>query len=306
MRFNKHQRDIIKAINNKEVYDIESFVKKFNLYEHFSIDKERIKAAFDNAESGKEYPVDVVKNLLDHGNKRRISVAAKLEYTDNIKKVTFDNCCYEYDLWDEKGFNIAIDYDEIVGFISLWEYLKRELDVFEIEKEVSKSEIELFFRKYKKMTNMSNKTSNYIPIVEEEPLRMIDDKLQRKVGDVDYNAIKRNAYDYVEEDIKIDSEQLKIFSTYLHKKILPTPSLTKYVSNRYRTEDEKATRISLIIAIVSIVISICTSLFSVYATFKVDPSNDNLKIIQEKLDTIENSIKDDTDNKTKIEIRLSR
>ena len=54
------------------------------------------------------------------------------------------------------------------------------------------------------MTNMSNKTSNYIPIVEEEPLRMIDDKLQRKVGDVDYNAIKRNAYDYVEEDIKID------------------------------------------------------------------------------------------------------
>ena len=183
MRFNKHQRDIIKAINNKEVYDIESFVKKFNLYEHFSIDKEKIKAAFDNAESGKEYPVDVVKNLLDHGNKKRISVAAKLEYTDNIKKVTFDNCCYEYDLWDEKGFNIAIDYDEIVGFISLWEYLKRELDVFETEKEVSKSEIELFFRKYEKMTNMSNKTSNYIPIVEEETLRMIDDKLQRKVGD---------------------------------------------------------------------------------------------------------------------------
>ena len=43
-----------------------------------------------------------------------------------------------------------------------------------------------------------------------------------------------------------------------------------------------------------------------YATFKVDPSNDNLKIIQEKLDTIENNIKDDMDNKTKIEIRLSR
>ena len=73
----------------------------------------------------------------------------------------------------------------------MWEYLERELDVFETEKEVSKSEIELFFRKYKKMTNMSNKTSNYIPIVEEEPLRMIDDKLQRKVGDVDYNAIKK-------------------------------------------------------------------------------------------------------------------
>ena len=33
MRFNKHQRDIIKAINNKEVYDIESFVKKFKLYQ---------------------------------------------------------------------------------------------------------------------------------------------------------------------------------------------------------------------------------------------------------------------------------
>lgn len=113
MRFNKHQRDIIKAINNKEVYDIESFVKKFKLYEHFIVDKEKIKKAFD--ESGKVYPVDVVKNLLEHENKRRISVPAKLEYTENKKKVTFNNCCYEYDLWDEKGFYIAIDYDEIVA-----------------------------------------------------------------------------------------------------------------------------------------------------------------------------------------------
>lgn len=115
MRFNKHQRDIIKAINNKEVYDIESFVKKFKLYEHFIVDKEKIKKAFDESESGKVYPVDVVKNLLEHENKRRISVPAKLEYTENKKKVTFNNCCYEYDLWDEKGFYIAIDYDEIVA-----------------------------------------------------------------------------------------------------------------------------------------------------------------------------------------------
>ena len=306
MRFNKHQRDIIKAINNKEVYDIESFVKKFKLYEHFIVDKEKIKKAFDESESGKVYPVDVVKNLLEHENKRRISVPAKLEYTENKKKVTFNNCCYEYDLWDEKGFYIAIDYDEIVGFISLWEYLKRELDVFEVEKEVSKSEIELFFRKYKKTTNTLNDTNNYIPIVQEEPFPLIDNKLQKKVGEADYNAVKRNAYNYVEEDVKIDSEQLKMFSVYLDKKIFPTPSLTKYVSNKYRTEDEKATRLSLIIAIVSIIISICSSLFSVYATLKVDPSNDNLKIIQEKLDKIEDSIRDDIDNKTKIEVHFSK
>ena len=305
MRFNKHQRDIIKAINNKEVYDIESFVKKFNLYEHFIVDKEEIKKAFDESESGKVYPVNVVKNLLDRENKRTISVPAQLEYVDNKKKVTFNNCCYEYDLWGEKGFNIAIDYDEIVGFISLWEYLKRELDVFEIEKEVSKSEIELFFRKNEKTISMSNNTNNYIPIVEEEPLQLNDGELQRKIGEVDYNVVKRNAYEYVKEDIEIDNEQLKIFSAYLNKKILPTPSLTKYVSNRYQTEDEKATRLSLRIAIVSIVISICSSLFSVYATLKVDPSNNNLKIIQEKLDIIENSIKDDMDNKMKIEIQFS-
>ena len=135
---------------------------------------------------------------------------------------------------------------------------------------------------------------------------LLDNKLQKKVGEADYNAVKRNAYNYVEEDVKIDSEQLKMFSVYLDKKILPTPSLTKYVSNKYRTEDEKATRLSLIIAIVSIIISICSSLFSVYATLKVDPSNDNLKIIQEKLDKIEDSIRDDIDNKTKIEIHFSK
>lgn len=306
MRFNKHQRDIIKAIKNKEVYDIESFVKKFNLYEHFVVDKEKIKKAFDESELGKEYPVYVSKNVLDLKNKREISVPARLEYMDNKKKVTFDNSCYEYDLWDEKGFNIAINYDEIVGFISLWEYLKRELDVFEIEKTVSRSEIELFFRKYEKTTNKSNSTNDYIPIVQEELFQLTDGKFQRKVGEVDYNVVRRNAYNYVEEDVGIDNEQLKIFSVYLHKKILPTPSLTKYVSNRYQTEDEKATRLSLRIAIISIIIAIFSSSFSVYAAFKIDPSNDNLKIIQEKLDTIENSIRDDMDNKTKIEIRLSK
>ena len=306
MRFNKHQRDIIKAIKNKEVYDIESFVKKFNLYEHFVVDKEKIKKAFDESELGKEYPVYVSKNVLDLKNKREISVPARLEYMDNKKKVTFDNCCYEYDLWDEKGFNIAINYDEIVGFISLWEYLKRELDVFEIEKTVSRSEIELFFRKYEKTTNKSNSTNDYIPIVQEELFQLTDGKFQRKVGEVDYNVVRRNAYNYVEEDVEIDNEQLKIFSVYLHKKILPTPSLTKYVSNRYQTEDEKATKLSLRIAIISIIIAIFSFSFSVYAAFKIDPSNDNLKIIQEKLDTIENSIRDDMDNKTKIEIRLSK
>ena len=103
------------------------------------------------------------------------------------------------------------------------------MDVFEVEKEVSKSEIELFFRKYKKTTNTLNDTNNYIPIVQEEPFPLIDNKLQKKVGEADYNAVKRNAYNYVEEDVKIDSEQLKMFSVYLDKKILPTPSLTKYV-----------------------------------------------------------------------------
>lgn len=72
MRFNKHQRDIIKAIKNKEVYDIESFVKKFNLYEHFVVDKEKIKKAFDESELGKEYPVYVSKNVLDLKKKGKL------------------------------------------------------------------------------------------------------------------------------------------------------------------------------------------------------------------------------------------
>ncbi len=32
MKFDKEQKEIIQAINNKEVYDIESFVKKFGYY----------------------------------------------------------------------------------------------------------------------------------------------------------------------------------------------------------------------------------------------------------------------------------
>ena len=55
--------------------------------EHFIVDKEKIKKAFDESEAGKVYPIDVVKNLFEHENKRRISVPAKLEYTENNKKL---------------------------------------------------------------------------------------------------------------------------------------------------------------------------------------------------------------------------
>ena len=173
-------------------------------------------------------------------------------------------------LWDENGFLIATSIDKIVGFISIWEYLKSELEILEIEKEVSRTELGLFFKKSR---------------VQEGGRRICVSNYN------DEGVIYRKASLYINEDINVDEEQLKIWKKYFTKRILPTPTLNKYISNGFKTEEEKTSKQSLMVAVIAIIISIITFGFTIYTTYNVDPSENNLKVIQQELKNIEEQLK---------------
>lgn len=216
-----------------------------------------------------------------------MEVPGKLQLEEEIREIIFEGERYKYELWDENGFLIATSIDKIVGFISIWEYLKSELEILEIDKAVSKTELELFFKK-KKVQEGGRIicVSNY------------DDE----------GIVYRRASLYLDEDIIVDEEQLKIWKKYFTKRILPTPTLNKYISNGFKTEEEKTSKQSLIVAVIAIVMSIVTFGFTIYTTYNVDPSENNLKVIQQELKNIEEQLKleEDVDNLIRIVDRRER
>ena len=288
MKFDKEQKKIIQAISNKEVYDIESFVKKFGYYEKFVADIEQAKKNFEEREKGKTLEIEFLEDSFPEPVVQRMKVPGKLQLEAETRDIIFEGERYKYELWDENGFLIATSIDKIVGFISIWEYLKSELKILEIDKEVSKTELELFFKKNK---------------VQERG---------RTICVYNYNDegfIYRRASLYLDEDIKADEEQLKIWKKYFTKRILPTPTLNKYIANGFKTEEEKTSKQSLGVAVIAIIIAIITFGFTIYTTYNVDPSENNLKVIQQELKNIEEQLKLEEDvysEERTIEVDLRR
>ena len=266
MKFDKEQKEIIQAINNEEVYDIESFVKKFGYYEKFVANIEQAKKNFKKKKKGKTFEIEFLDSSFPEPVVQRMKVPGKLQLEAETRDIIFEGERYKYELWDENGFLIATSIDKIVGFISIWEYLKSELEILEIDKEVSKTELELFFKRNKvQESGRIICVSNYN----------------------DEGVVYRRASLYIDEDITIDEEQLKIWKKYFTKRILPTPTLNKYITDGFKTEEEKISKQSVIVAVFAIIISIVTFVFTIYTTYNVDPSENNLKTIQQELKNIE-------------------
>lgn len=210
--------------------------------------------------------IEFLDSLFPKPVVQRIEVPGKLQLEEETRDIVFEGKRYKYKLWNENGFLIATSIDKIVGFISIWEYLKNELEILEIDKEVSKTELELFFKKNKVQEGRRTIcVSNYN----------------------DEGFVYRSASLYIDEDIKADEEQLKIWKKYFTKRILPTPTLNKYIANGFKTEEEKTSKQSLIVAVIAIIISIITFGFTIYTTYNVDSSENNLKTIQQELKNIE-------------------
>ena len=319
MKFNKHQKEIVKKIIDGEVFDIQSYLRVFNKSHVEKYDMEALKSAFVKSEEGKFYKV--IKDgysLFTSGSvhtimgtsysfpQMRMNIpeeeyelksAVFIEELPPIK-YTYNEKEYEYDF--SEGVSVITNFDEVLDFLTLWYYLKQEGLVLEVNEPLRNADIGLFFKK------INLKTPPQKPEIkieyEGKPLTPIH------TCDVESKQPERFAYEYCTETWIIDEDNLLICKDYLGKKIVRTSALVSFATKNFKTREQVAqdnnfrvALIALVISVLSIIMSNIVPLFQKQSTDYLNDISQQLSIIENQLSEIEDALVANS-NKTETDI----
>jgi hypothetical protein len=303
MKFTKHQKEIIRRINDGEVYDIYSYLKSFDMLYNFKIDKTIIEAKFAAEEGDKKYKTlkpGVSTNSIHMDNKtfemyiyQNQLKDEDFEYKpaelvfDKIKGiVSYKEIKYEFNPCVDKGINIAVSFNQIKEFISIWSYLHKELYVLEVPKAIRKEEIGLFFERCSKKVEES--TTNITDIQKHTFLKNlgIENKLIENFT-WSSEAPKIDAYKYADEFLEFNEDNFTICDYYLDKKILSTPELELFIKNRFNNSEQINFYWALIPAYLAIIVSILIPLFQKQDNTEVIKIQNQLREIQQEVSQLE-------------------
>lgn len=300
-----------------EIYDIYSFLKSFNYLESYKVDRADVIEKFEKEEGDKEYKVPDREGSFEKKRYAKVYKKEKIDFTESDFKyvkatymfetpgyiVKFNNKEYKFS-FTHKGIVVAKNYLDILEFVTLWQQLQKQGLIFEIDKEISPDDIALFYEiyptketpYYKKMIsdrksaisfNYENCPSGYVRIPTYD---CYEDLKEYGVAEEYFwnerGIIQKNELSYCEKYPVFNELHITTCKNFIGKKIVATPLLGEYVANNYQTEEEKKSKWALIGTWVAIGISFLMAGFSVFATFKVDPSNNNLTNIQSQLEQI--------------------
>lgn len=280
MKLNKHQKEIVKKILDNEVYDTYSYLKCFKKVHIEKYDMSKLEEAFKKSENGKKYKVmkEGFSSLITTSNTQsflgsqistplilpRINIPEdeweykEAKFNPNINPI-------EYTYKDEDfSFNfvkddieLLNDFQDLIDFFALWNFLVREALVFELEKPVTAAEIGLFF-KSKPVNNQRNKLQIKINGFDENVIK----KQYTTLGKLDmeyyehWSSPSRHANEFIENTWEIDEENLIMSKDYIGKKIIPTSALHTYAQSGFKTFEERSQNKNLIVAWIAVAISV--------------------------------------------------
>ncbi len=304
MKLNRHQKEIISKILSKDIYDITSYLNYFNLWHIEKYDIEKLEKEFLKSENGKQYKVmrdghsrwtTTTRNTTVGG--MPISLPNILPRTDitedewEYKKAKFvpHTKPIEYEFEDQKfqfnfddGINILNDFNNLIDFFTLWDYLKQESLIFEVAKPISATEIGLFFEP----TTLHKKEKGTIIIEKEYGELPKDSKLEelknKFKSDMLDEVPTHTAIEFTDKTWKINEENLTMSKEFIGKKFIPSSSLHVFSKRGYKTKEEIAQRNNLIVAWIAVFISI----ISILASSLLDKTPKQLDSITEQLKEI--------------------
>lgn len=317
MKFNKHQQLIIKKIASGEITDISTYLKAFDLSTYRKLDENDILNRLNESEKGNCYKR--LKKTFRESNQLFCNNDLVPQFVPNIPKledfedveptiakngskytVVVDNSTkYEYDFFD--GININNSFSDIKEFLTIWQFLKLEGLVLEVDKQLSKSDFEPFFE-YKPInettygkTKTPKKTSITYPI--SDGLYKVDiNELKSLYPNVKTDYVKdfRNYIDYYFEYNKANE---LICSQFICKQIYGNPELDAFIKNKFKTREQINFKWSLIPAYLALALTLEIAIWQ---------KNDNSDIIkiQQQLDSIQQAIDNNNPDWNKIEQQL--
>lgn len=283
MKLTNYEKEIVEQIINGKVYNLLSYINFSRIGSRIIIDQENVKKDFleDTTIEKKYYLPNGLKqskaNLITHkiyqkkisenkiNPKNHTYKELELSYNTGIQTINLSGKDYTLDFY--KGVLITTDenFEKIINFFVLWEYLKSEKLVLEVPNKICEKDLGVLF----------------VP----------SESQKRK--EIDFNSLTIDDKYYIDKPYKYSDERYLICKEFLHKQILPTTRLKKFKRQGYRTFEEKAQKDSLIVAWIAVIISILLSLFSIL----YQPSDPNLEKIKSEVKKIESKLHQKSDEK---------
>ena len=292
MKFTKHQKDIIRHIASEDITDIVSYIKYFGLSTLRKLDKDKIEERFKKETAGKtvkklkdDFSKFTMKNNID--SSWNISsqitfhepteadyecVPLKIAYpeTEHKKKLT-DSSYFSYDYF--KGINIVNSFSDIKDFLAIWQYLKNEGLILEVEKEIGREDYELFFE-YIPFDKTSFKEANdAFKAIGERPIKLCE-----------YPENVKDYRDFADYLFEYNTTHELICSQFLGKQIYGTSELDVFIKSNFKTKNDKQFLLALIPAYVGVFVALFTPF--------IPTDNSDVEKIQQQLSEIQEKLED--------------
>ena len=315
MKLTLHQEKIVEAIIDGEVYDITSYLKFFNKAHHQQYNFDEIKNVFEKYEDGQTYNFrleqdsyyytdvydknGVVCNTMRAPNKTTHEfrdnplsspVKAYLQESIDIEKCSYLGKNYSFDFL-KKSYPVADSFEDIIDFITLWAYLKREALILEVNKPVQDEDISIFFEQ------QNQDIQPYF-----NPYWTLNYKLISEASDTEpgkfttHFSPSKRAMNYINNVWKLNEEHFLTCDEFIGKKIIASSELRVYKQKKFKTVEQISQYKNLFVAWIAVGISVLSILLGNILPLFQNNKADYLNDIKQSITVIEHSVKNDTSN----------
>lgn len=310
MKFTKHQKDIIKKINSGEIYDIVSYLQAFNLTTFRKIDKEAIEMRMRAEENGATYKklkegVSVLHTSSSYNSALGIhmphietiipraedfeEVEAIISYRFTKKTIeTGMNSTYVFDYCE--GIRFTNSFSDIKNFLTIWQYLKSENLILEVDKKIESSDFEVFFE-YKPITEtaywkkaQSKKKTDF---------KLPENMSQHKATSIfDHDDPKRikDCRDYVDYFFEYNKNHETVCHQFLGKQIIANADLELFIKRKFHTKEQVNNFLNLLPAYLALAMTLIITIYQEWDNNKdMDNILSKLSTIESRLENFSNS-----------------
>ena len=276
----KEEKNIINLIHEGKIKDIYSYVKCFGLDNSIQHHKNEIQREFDEKYGEKEcilkninydfiHNKDAIIEMIDSKTAKLRPVLTYCECRDcvDLDYIHYRDIEYTYKITEP--VYICEKIDDILHFISVWQYLKNEQLIIELPKSCEKQDMELFLRK--------DFSQNYHSDFVLENVK-------------EYRDLEINAIEFMDWRLKLDIHNFELCLPYLTKQIQPTLALDVFVHDKYKTSADKKEDRNFKIALVGVIVAIVTSVASLMVSIFRNGNAKELQDINNSLQKIQNTL----------------
>lgn len=252
MHFTDRQKDIIRKIESDEIYDIFSFISTFQLCKLVQYDYNKVRMAFQQDTEAETcyYPKNLTPTLANRISKQiflkkqgkgeiiaenYVMLKPELQYTCAKQEELCMDEHFTFNFYT--GVEILTDFEALVDFLSIWQFLKEESMVLDTAQPLDVKTVGLFFE-------LNN---HAVPAPE----------ASEETGTLQFSDRKYlGSYHHPGQNYHLSAVHLQICRDFLGRRMYPAPKLKLFLQNKFRTKDEIQQFHALVAAWMAIAVSI--------------------------------------------------